>query len=119
MLGVLRFVALLRTHRRFHRADKRRRHRHRDNAQNDDLEVVLHKRNAAEEITHEHEQAYPRNATNGVEQGELTEIHVARAAMNGANVRKNGMKRVMTMVRPPYFAKKLTELGHALGRECP
>ena len=27
-------------------------------------------------------------------------------AMNGANVRKNGMKRVMTMVSPPNFAKK-------------
>ena len=32
-------------------------------------------------------------------------------AMNGANVRKNGMKRVMTMVSPPYFSKKLSSLA--------
>lgn len=31
-------------------------------------------------------------------------------AMNGANVRKNGMKRVMTMVSPPYLAKKWSSL---------
>ena len=30
--------------------------------------------------------------------------------MNGANVRKNGMKRVMTMVSPPYLAKKWSSL---------
>lgn len=55
VLGVLRFVALLRTHRRLHRADKRGRHRYRDNAQNNDLEVVLYKRDAAEEVAHKHE----------------------------------------------------------------
>ena len=36
-------------------------------------------------------------------------------AMNGANVRKNGMKRVMTMVRPPYFAKKWSSLAMRSG----
>ena len=36
-------------------------------------------------------------------------------AMNGANVRKNGMKRVMTMVSPPYFSKKLSSLAMRSG----
>ena len=35
--------------------------------------------------------------------------------MNGANVRKKGMKRVMTMVSPPYFSKKLSSLAMRSG----
>lgn len=37
--------------------------------------------------------------------------------MNGANVRKNGMKRVMTMVSPAVFGKEMVELAHAFRRE--
>ena len=36
-------------------------------------------------------------------------------AMNGANVRKNGMKRVMTMVRPPYLSKKWSSFAMRSG----
>ena len=117
VLGVLRFVALLRTHRRFHRADKRRRHRHRDNAQNDDLEVILHKWDATEEVAHEHEQTYPRNAANGVEQGELTEIHVARARDERRKRAEEWHETRNDDGKAAVFRKKVIELGHALGRE--
>ena len=36
-------------------------------------------------------------------------------AMKGANVRKNGMNRVMTMVRPPYFSKKWSSFAMRSG----
>ena len=117
VLGVLRFVALLRTHRRFHRADKRRRHRYGDNAQNDDLEMVLHKRDAAEEIAHEHEQAYPRNTANSVEQGELAEIHVARTRDERCERAEERHETRNDDGEAAVFREEVVELGHALGRE--
>ncbi len=117
VLGVLRFVALPRTHRRFHRADKRRRHRHRDNAQNDDLEVILHKWDATEEVAHEYEQTYPRNAANGVEQGELTEIHVARARDERRKRAEEWHETRNDDGKATVFREKVIELGHTLGRE--
>ena len=79
--------------------------------------MVLHKRNAAEEVTHEHEQRNPRNAANGVEQGELTEIHVARARDER---RKRAEERHETRNddgKAAVFREKVVELGHALRRE--
>ena len=117
VLGVLRFVAFLRTHRRFHRADKRRRHRHRNNAQNNDLKVVLYKRNAAKKVAHEHEQRNPRNAANGVEQGELAEIHVARARDERRKRAEERHESRNDDGKAAVFREKVVEFGHALGRE--
>ena len=67
-------LLLARAHSGLDGADDSRSHRHGDNAQHDDLEVILHERNTAEEVSHQNEQADPGYAADAVEQRELAKF---------------------------------------------
>ena len=68
--------------------------------------MLLDEGDAAEEIAHQDERGDPGETATALNSVNLPKFIWPVPAMNGANMRKNGMKRVMTIVRPPYFAKK-------------
>ena len=68
---------------RANRSGNGRNHRHQDDAHNDQLEVLLHGRNAAKEVPKQREQRGPRDATQHVEDHEVAPMHAAHAGDEG------------------------------------
>ena len=55
-----------------------------DDADDDQREIVLNKRNASEEITRQHKQTDPGDAADDVEKSKLGEVHMAHAGDKGS-----------------------------------
>lgn len=63
----------------FHKPNHRRQNRNKDNHQNNQREILAHKREVAEQITSVNQQQYPHTSANKIKNYKSAALHLAHA----------------------------------------